>query len=555
MPLVAEPDGTQQLRVGRTGFMLDGADLRYLTLDGKELVRRLYVAVRDEEWTTREPEEVVTEVQRGEQEILIRAECIHTSPTAAIRWSIEAKVQADGAATYEAEFIPLSRFPFARIGICVLLPPPAVIDHRFTASTPAGEVAGEIANEIAPQWIEGQEIMPMFDSFWELRIEAPGHPLRLRFAGDLFEMEDQRNWSDGSFKIYGTPLSRPRPQQAEPNRPIAQQLQIEASADREAGSGTKRAGTDAVAEVELGGASELVMPGFGLSLEGAGAAAETVPLSDLGIDHIYLKLGGEDDRARLAEAAVAAAEVGASLHIAVRLGDSDVEALANLLAPHAEIVAWVQAFDPSGIGSGESVAALAGKLAPSLPRARFAGGTDLAFVDLNRTRQVFAELDGIAWAVDPQVHATDALTVIEALAPQADQIATAASFAPGAGALVGPIEMSPPPLLEANEGDRFATAWATASFATLAGAGALAATYRFRLPLARTGAWKGRPVIPVRSSEPLAVVGLAVEVDSGMELLLVNLRNRPTDTLIQRSTAGDPNRIRLEPYEVRVLAR
>ena len=46
---------------------------------------------------------------------------------------------------------------------------------------------------------------------------TPGHEVtqgvraELRFAGDLFEMEDQRNWTDGSFKIYGTPLSLPFP--------------------------------------------------------------------------------------------------------------------------------------------------------------------------------------------------------------------------------------------------------------------------------------------------------------------------------------------------------
>ena len=29
--------------------------------------------------------------------------------------------------------------------------------------------------------------------------------------GDAFEMEDQRNWADASFKTYVRPLSKPRP--------------------------------------------------------------------------------------------------------------------------------------------------------------------------------------------------------------------------------------------------------------------------------------------------------------------------------------------------------
>ena len=33
----------------------------------------------------------------------------------------------------------------------------------------------------------------------------------LEFEGDVFESEDQRNWSDNSFKTYSTPVSIPFP--------------------------------------------------------------------------------------------------------------------------------------------------------------------------------------------------------------------------------------------------------------------------------------------------------------------------------------------------------
>jgi hypothetical protein len=33
----------------------------------------------------------------------------------------------------------------------------------------------------------------------------------VRFAGDLFEMEDQRNWTDASYKTFCTPLAQPYP--------------------------------------------------------------------------------------------------------------------------------------------------------------------------------------------------------------------------------------------------------------------------------------------------------------------------------------------------------
>ena len=33
-----------------------------------------------------------------------------------------------------------------------------------------------------------------------------GGEIVIRFEGDLFEMEDQRNWTDASYKTYSTPL-------------------------------------------------------------------------------------------------------------------------------------------------------------------------------------------------------------------------------------------------------------------------------------------------------------------------------------------------------------
>ena len=35
--------------------------------------------------------------------------------------------------------------------------------------------------------------------------------MELRFGGELFEMEDQRNWTDASYKTYCTPLHLPYP--------------------------------------------------------------------------------------------------------------------------------------------------------------------------------------------------------------------------------------------------------------------------------------------------------------------------------------------------------
>ncbi|EEN79928.1 hypothetical protein HMPREF0539_1938, partial [Lacticaseibacillus rhamnosus LMS2-1] len=51
---------------------------------------------------------------------------------------------------------------------------------------------------------------PLFD-IAALRQSANGVTADIVFSGEVFEMEDQRNWSDASFKTYCRPLSWPSP--------------------------------------------------------------------------------------------------------------------------------------------------------------------------------------------------------------------------------------------------------------------------------------------------------------------------------------------------------
>ena len=52
---------------------------------------------------------------------------------------------------------------------------------------------------------------PAFDISALTHEPAPGVSCTVEMEGDAFEMEDQRNWADASFKTYIRPLSKPRP--------------------------------------------------------------------------------------------------------------------------------------------------------------------------------------------------------------------------------------------------------------------------------------------------------------------------------------------------------
>src|SRR5262249_57874778 len=50
--------------------------------------------------------------------------------------------------------------------------------------------------------------LPLFEPVSWLEIDLPrGERIRFDFEDDLFEMEDQRNWTDASFKTSSTPAS------------------------------------------------------------------------------------------------------------------------------------------------------------------------------------------------------------------------------------------------------------------------------------------------------------------------------------------------------------
>ena len=103
---------------------------------------------------------------------------------------------------------------YNRIGFCVLHPWRELGGAGYRGETPQGPVTGEFPRLVAPQRFENGVYVPLFNSVSRLEIAlAGGGEVTLAFDGDLFETEDQRNWTDSSFKTYCTPLALGFPHQ------------------------------------------------------------------------------------------------------------------------------------------------------------------------------------------------------------------------------------------------------------------------------------------------------------------------------------------------------
>ena len=217
--------------------------------------------------------------------------------------------QADGIIRYEMRGEPRRPFHKNRIGFCVLHPM-AFAGSPATVTTPEGTTDGVFPERISPH-------QPFVDM---IAIEHPAvgdARCRIAFEGDLFEMEDQRNWTDASYKTYCTPLRIPYPVLVEPGSPIVQSVTISLL-----GSVPPAAKTGAGADVEIGLHPLAALPpiGFGLSSDLTPLRDDEVErLQSLRPSHLWVQidLGRDDWESILRLAARQSEQIGAPLELSV----------------------------------------------------------------------------------------------------------------------------------------------------------------------------------------------------------------------------------------------
>ncbi|MFN8514913.1 MAG: hypothetical protein U0841_20485 [Chloroflexia bacterium] len=102
----------------------------------------------------------------------------------------------------------------------------------------------------------------------------PGTWAEVRFAGDIFEMEDQRNWTDASYKTYCTPLRLPFPAPIAAGETVVQSVLITLTGG-EKGEGGRESDTSTPITVTIGDTPLGSLPRLGL-----GVASHGQPLSE-----------------------------------------------------------------------------------------------------------------------------------------------------------------------------------------------------------------------------------------------------------------------------------
>jgi hypothetical protein len=499
------PPETIPLRAGRLTAEFQAGDLRYIRLGSQELIRRVYVAVRDANWNTIPAHISQLEIDSADTRFRIRYQAFHQTGPLAFRWNATITGDPDGQIRFIMDGATESAFRYCRIGFCVLHPIRGIAGAAFRAQTPAGPVDGTLPEPVAPQLIEDGFEVPLFPSCSQLVITTLGGiDIRTDFEGDLFEMEDQRNWTDGSFKTYCTPLSLGYPHQATAGQTIRQAIRISAAGSLPESGGEPRQANEALS-LSPATSRQGTLPriGFGLPAENPiPNDRQTGLLAALRPAHLKVEvhLARENWATALQDAIQAAEQLGCPLELALFLTDNTTGALDQLAARLAGVrVARVIVFHEAEAAvtstAARYVRLVRDKLGGALPGAPFVGGTNGNFAELNRARPDTTAIDGLSFTINPQVHADDELSLIEAIEAQRDVVATARRFSNGLPIVVSSVTLKPPfnqaateaeappdPLtlpaaVDARQMSLFAAAWTVGSLRALAEGGAESVTY------------------------------------------------------------------------------
>ncbi len=586
------------LRAGALTMRYEQGDLRYICLGDHEILRRIYVAVRDPNWVTIPARLTLHELSVQPDSFTIRYRAEHQQGVISFIWEASIVGSADSSLTFTMDGEALSTFLKNRIGFCVLHPmslagAPCVVEH-----TDGTQTNGVFPVDIMPH-------QPFMDMRAITHQAAPAVQAEVRFSGDIFEMEDQRNWTDASYKTYGTPHDIPFPVEIAAGTRVRQSVALRFVGD------VPSVAPPADLTPHLTIAPETMvgwLPRLGLASAGDGQPLSPTVIDRLRLLHLaHLRAEVHFDQAdwqqRLRQNADEARQLSVPLEMALFLTndpDAELAALRRLLYKvQAPVATWL-IFSSGHVSTPPGLVEIARRHLESYAPAPFAGGTDAFFVQLNRSRPPLAGLDLLTYSINPQLHAFDNASLVETLPAQAVTLESARRLGGSRGVMISPVTLryrynpastrrEPLPLpgetprqVDPRQKTPFGAGWTLGSIKYLGEGRAKSVTYYETIgdlgvmdaggevfplyhALADVGEWAGAEITRATSSQPLTVDLLALRRGTALRVLVANFSDAPQPVILRglvgaatlrtldtRNAAqaiGDPQGFRANPGE------
>lgn len=579
----AEIPPRHDLAAGGLTAELEEGNLRHIRIGGHEAIRGIAYLVRDRHWGTYVPAIENLRIQQGADRFSVTYDAVCRNEAQEYRYRARIEGSPDRV-EFSARGEAVTDFVTNRAGFVVLHPVAGVSGQPLEVL----HADGSMEQARFPEAID--PVQPFFDIRALTHEVAPGVRVTCRMDGDTFEMEDQRNWTDASYKTYVRPLALPKPFRLASGESIEQAVTLTVAARVPAAAARPEP-----VRIALGEAAGRV-PEVGLQLDPEVEMGEHARplLAAVAPAHLRCRFDPRrHDATVLVRAAGVARDAGAKLVLDV--------VLPALAAPEAEAQAMARAVEQTGVVVDAVIVSPAPDLqalqlgeprrdCPPLadvyaamrnafPGKALGGGTYSFFTDLNRKRPPTAQLDFVTHATCAIVHAADDTSVMETLESLTAVIASARAIAGSKRYWIGPATIgllhnphAPAPIPNPENGRKamvrqdprqrglLGAAWHLGYLARCAEGGVDAVTMAApvgefgvihqRMPYAQPvfddigGVFpayhvlrgiareSGKPLRAARSSRPDAVLALAASSDKTV-VWLANLGAAPQQVLIE----------------------
>lgn len=410
------------LTAGPVTVALDGGNLRYIRYQGHEAIRAVSYVVRDEFWGTYNPTLEGMKVEQSADGFSVSYQAICRAGAQQFKYEARISGAADGTVRFEGKGTAVTDFLTNRTGFVVLHPVQGVSGHPVTVQ----QVDGRNVETRFPEAIDPkQPIMNIRALSHEV---TAGVRVACTMTGDTFEMEDQRNWTDASYKTYVRPLGLPFPYKLTAGEIIEQAIEI-----RFAGRPAASPRREGPITVRVGGRRGKV-PTFGMAVEAGDARAALEMAGRLAPLAPRFVSGYLDTRHYAPEQVLPAFKALAerldaplALEIVVPEAADPTAVLQGIAAaartaganPASVAVTWAGDLDfvmPGTVFADSSpFDRLYTAARAAFPGILLGGGSFAYFTELNRKPPPFALLDFVCHTTCAIVHAADDRSVTETI--------------------------------------------------------------------------------------------------------------------------------------------
>ena len=424
------------LKAGKLKMIYSNGAFRYISSGSNELIRMIYAAVRDREWNSVTPVIVDEKIRIQEESFSITLKCLYHSPE--INFSAEFSIEGkqDNSITIAMEGEALETFAKNRTGFCILHPVESCAGRNCIIEHPDGSSEQSFfPEEISPVQVF-RDIKSM--TWLSGRIKC-----RMDFEGDIFETEDQRNWTDASFKTYSTPLSVPYPAIVEKDTRIYQKVVFIAEGQFETETGLEEKNT-----IKLYPEETFRIPSIGICRSGSSTPInknELKTIRAIRFDHYRVDLHLYNDNwittARMASEE--SSDLGYQLELALFFDDNYFRQTDDFIKWYSEKKPYVSYIILFHILHPSTPGQLALDIIPLLremdARVRIVTGTNANFAQLNRNRPGDTGADNVCYSIHPQEHLSDNYTLVENLKAQEYSVLSAIKFSGDKEIIISPV--------------------------------------------------------------------------------------------------------------------